>query len=160
MEINFYLKVLFLIILTLGAWGIVVSGSRVSYGGYIVASAFVIAVIALKQKNWIKVLAWFTSRALLFTLFNVIIMTMFGLNLSNRFLKMLESYPIIHTAFHTVNGVRKTIMYESIPTALGLKDTPIGQSALFKNPEELPGYEDPQKSPINKDDQRPIPWDR
>lgn len=111
------------IVHVLGMWLLVVSASRSSFLGYLLALTFVIFLIALKQKNTVQKLLWFLSRFLTMSLVTLIMMSYFGSDISERFINLIDKNPQASVAFHTVNKYRKDA-FDFVAITLNLKDRP------------------------------------
>lgn len=95
------LRIMALLVWFSGLWLLVMSASRASFGGYLVAAGLVFLFLLPKRG-----LLWFLSRGFLVFLVSGIMLVFVG-DLSTRFAQLIDQnkYPEIHSAYHTVNDL-------------------------------------------------------
>lgn len=74
----------------LGLWSIIVSASRTSFGAYLLSSLIVITFIAWQNNSWKKRISSFISKSFLFGLTVSLMMILFGADMQERLLQVLE----------------------------------------------------------------------
>lgn len=106
----------------LGTWLLVISASRSSFAAYLLATFFTTLLYSLLQSTKLKSFFWLTTRYSALLIVTAVVSIYFGQNIQERLLQTIEGYPVINSNFHAVNGLRKEILYEKIPLALGIKE--------------------------------------
>lgn len=97
-----------------GVWLMVVAASRISFGGYVLASLVVIWLVACKQTKWWQKLWWGSSRSVVLVSMLSFMMLFYGQDIYERFLQVLEGYPKLHDDYHALNDQRKRLVRQSL----------------------------------------------
>jgi hypothetical protein len=103
----------------LGLWLLIMTASRASFVAFGVASALVILFNALKKKTLKKKISWGLSRSLFLGTSVGLIMLFFGRDMYDRFLHVLEGYPVAHNIYHGANA-KKKLAFSYVFGSLGL----------------------------------------
>ncbi|MBL8031867.1 MAG: O-antigen ligase family protein, partial [Candidatus Doudnabacteria bacterium] len=117
-----WLKVVLQLVHWAGVWLLIVSGSRTSFVGYIVAVSLVIGLFALTKRPFKNMLLWGISRLAFVAVVTSFMLVQFGEDMYERFLQVLEGYPQAYEAFQDFDEQRIILVNDTIPGALGLKD--------------------------------------
>jgi hypothetical protein len=88
---------------------------------YLFGVTIVVGLLSLKQKNWPKRFAWGASRYLVVMAVVMMTMVTFGEDIYDRFLQVMEGYPVIRDNYRRVDESRKWLVEDYIPLTLGLK---------------------------------------
>ena len=119
-----------------GLWLLIVSASRAPFVAYMAAAYMVIALVSWAAPNWKLRLLGFLKRFVGFTLMLTIFLVIFGEDINERFMQVLESqpqYPQIMATFDYWNARRKDardLLYDR----LGIRAlTPPPNSIAFDN---------------------------
>lgn len=136
----------------LGVWLMIVSASRTSFGAYMVSLVLVIGLFAWQQKTWLKKIIWGSSRGVLFLSMVGIMMIWFGADMYQRFIQILDGYPVASKTYKTVIENQKKLF--ELPRKM-LADQ-------FRMPEvEKPSNsistEEAEKMVLVASDERPVP---
>ncbi len=108
-------RVALYILFYFGIWLITVSASRASFGSLIIALITVVAVFALKQKTLLKKVLWFLRQSALLGVGTLLILSIFGKDMYERLLQVLEGYPMAHSWYQETNKQLQRIAYDNIP---------------------------------------------
>jgi len=137
-----------------GTWLAVVSASRISFGGFVVAIYLVLLIVMFKQGNdWKSKLWWGFKNGLLYTMIVVGIFVTFGQDLTSRYAHLVTQYPQISETYHTLNRYRKDFIYITVPGFF------YGKSNIAQQPSETPNAAPTLPPPVTATDVRPIPRD-
>jgi len=83
----------------LGSWLLIMSAARTSFAAYFIATLVVIILYGCKQKRiWPKI-SWIFSRFIVLWSIIFIMMAVFGSDIYNRFVQVIESYPQLQTQY-------------------------------------------------------------
>ena len=83
----------------LGCWLLIMSAARTSFAAYFIATLVVIILYGCKQKRiWPKI-SWIFSRFIVLWSIIFIMMAVFGSDIYNRFVQVIESYPQLQTQY-------------------------------------------------------------
>lgn len=83
----------------LGCWLLIMSAARTSFAAYFIATLVVIILYGCKQKRiWPKI-SWIFSRFITLWSIIFIMMAVFGSDIYNRFVQVIESYPQLQTQY-------------------------------------------------------------
>ncbi|MCC6711641.1 MAG: O-antigen ligase family protein [Candidatus Pacebacteria bacterium] len=142
-EKNWERKVFFLVHL-FGLWLLVASASRAPFAAYGLAAILVIAFVANREQTWLKKLGSFIKKSVSFGLLTGVMMLVFGQDMYERFLQVIEGYPQIASyykegkdVFDQVNGQYKKTR-DQVYDWLGIIELGPPEGALgFDNSNEL-----------------------
>lgn len=82
-----------------GLWLLIASASRAPFASYGLASIFVIGLVSLREKTWLKKLGSFIKKSVLFGTMTAIMMLAFGQDMYERFLQVIEGYPQVAAVY-------------------------------------------------------------
>lgn len=104
----------FFLVHTFGLWLLIMSASRAPFAAYGLGALLVIALVANREKTWLKKLSTFVKKSVAFGLLAGIMMITFGQDMYERFLQVIEGYPQVaayykqgKNVFDKVNGEYK-----------------------------------------------------
>ncbi len=103
-------------------WTLVETVSRSSFGAFMVSIGIVVLGISLRKRSWLGKIGSILGRGMGVLLVIGIVISYSGDNLYDRFEQMLPVGSPMHQTYHTLNGQRKTLLNERIPTLLGFED--------------------------------------
>lgn len=153
------LKPLLVVLYLSATWLLVVSGSRSSFVGFLLANITVIFLLALQKDTFLKK-SWFAIRyGAVVSLTIFFMMLVFGQDMYDRFLQTLAGYPELDRRYHLAFGRTKTFVQYDVPVALGLREENIAQitKALPKPQVPKNGISTDDAVALVASDQRPVP---
>jgi hypothetical protein len=136
-----------------GIWLLVVSASRTSFAAYLGAAGLVILMESFRQKGWFKKIFAIGGRSTFLGILVSITLLVWGADMYDRFLQVLEGYPAVYQKYHTLNGQRKELFNVYIPATLGLREWPKPPQAEV--PENAISTDEAARVIVSSD-QRPI----
>jgi hypothetical protein len=151
------------VVYLLGIWLLVMSGSRSSFAGYGASMLILWCLILFEQwgRGWKKALPTAFKHGALIGISTTVIMLSFGQEMYDRFMQTLQGRPVLYGYYNQINEARKTLVHDTIPTALGLKDNPqIAQINDFLTQSEPPAgavSTDELEAGLVASDTRPTP---
>lgn len=124
-------RVLYHIIHVFGLWSLIVSASRTSFAAYLLGALTVIIFLSWKNSTWQKKLSSFFSKSFLFGIIVSVMMVLFGADLQERLLQVLEGYPQLWNTYHQLNDERKRISkWILVTTGLKEPEKPVNSISL------------------------------
>jgi len=134
-----------------GVWLIVVSASRTSFAAYLVALVVVVILIAAKQKTWLLKLWWGSSRSVLLLTLVSVLMLQFGADMYQRFLQVLDGYPVASQTYHRLNAQRKAVFEVPLSLLAGTYHLPAAEK-----PSNGLSTEEAEQMVLVASDERPV----
>ncbi len=146
------------ILFLLSLWLLIVSGARSSFIAFVVATALVVLLKALKKSTWKQKILYFFSRyaAAMFT--TVILLLTFGDDMYDRLVQTLEGYPPVYQAYTNALKTSSRIADNYILMPLGVTKefrNKLKSGQLFDKPEGAISTEEAEVMVAS--DQRPVP---
>lgn len=92
-------QIMFGAIFMLGLWLLVVSGSRTSFGGFILAAIVVVLMKSARLTEWKNRIWYVFSRGTAVMFLTLMMLFVFGDDMYERLLQTLEGYPEAHQAY-------------------------------------------------------------
>jgi hypothetical protein len=114
------LKIGLFIVHAMGVWLLIVGAARTSFAAYGVSMALVVLFFAVQKQGLWKKIRWGTTHMILNLVMVAVLLSIFGDDIYERFVQVLDSYPQISSSYHQLNKQRKDLV-ASIPAALGIK---------------------------------------
>ena len=114
------------LVLWFGIWLLIVSAARTSFGGFIVAITFLIFAFTAQQKTrWLKI-KYFLKQSIYIYGLLILMMIVFGNDLSDRLMQIVDSSPKMRQTVDYLNDRRKKIVknYLLIPFHFEKPDVP------------------------------------
>ncbi|HCR81141.1 MAG: Secreted polysaccharide polymerase [Candidatus Pacebacteria bacterium GW2011_GWB1_47_8] len=125
---------------TFGLWLLIVSASRAPFAAYTVAALLVIVLISYNEPTWKKRLFSFLKRSIGFVFFLSFLLVIFGEDINERFMQVVEShpqYPKVMATYDYWNARRKDVR-DVVYDRLGIRKlAPPPNSVAFDNSNEL-----------------------
>jgi len=123
-----------------GLWLLIVSASRAPFIAYSAAALLVIALVSWQAPNWSQRLWGFLKRSLSFGLLFGVLLIIFGADINERFIQVVENhpqYPQVVETYHYWNAQRK-IARDWLYVQIGIREIePPANSIAFDNSSEL-----------------------
>ncbi len=117
---NRWQKIALHLIFWLGVWLLIVSAARTSFAAFIISLGFLILVFSYQQKNrWARAKYFFKQSSYIFGLV-ILMMIVFGNDLSDRLMQVVDSNPEMKQEIDYLNDRRKIVIknYVLIPLHL------------------------------------------
>lgn len=107
---NWKLKIPLIIVFTTGLWLLIMSASRTSFIGALVAILMVLLLFTMIQPGIIGKIRWGITRSLgIFFLLAFMFFT-YGESIEERFVQTLNAYPPLMKTYDSVNDIRKKVV--------------------------------------------------
>jgi hypothetical protein len=137
----------------IGVWLLIVGAARTSFAAYGISMSLVVLLFALRKKGLWKKISWGVSQMTLNGLATLLLLSLFGADIYERFVQVLDSYPAISSAYHETNK-RKKEFFASVSTTLKLD-----QLAGHKAPPPPNSIStDEAVQVLVSSDERPVPY--
>jgi hypothetical protein len=107
-----------------GVWLLVVSASRTSFAAYLAAVGIVILLHGLRQVDWPTRIRWTFTRGLVVGLVVSITMLTWGQDMYERFLQVLEGYPVVYQTYNQLLEQKKNFIATTLPGLSEFKGFP------------------------------------
>ncbi len=131
----------------LGAWLLTLSASRTSYVAFVGGITLATGFLAFKQPTNFKKLSWGVKRLIVTYLVVGLLFISYGTDMYERFLQVIQGYPMINQSYHQFNKWRKDTVNYLASQLFSLQDSGSGPAA--------PGQ---AAGPLVPSDERPIPY--
>ncbi len=144
------------LIFILGLWLLTVTAARTSFAGFAIAAAVLLVLVgfykhaSIKQRLW-----WITSRSAGLLVITLIMLSVFGDDMSERLLQIVDSHPTTHDFYHNTNRKRKDLI-ASIENIL-LSDSQQEQLDNLKPQKPKNAISVEEAAVLVASDQRPTP---
>lgn len=142
-----------------GVWLLIVSASRTSFIGYILAASIVVALFALNKTTWKERLVWGSTRLAFVGIVTLTMLVTFGDDMYERLIQVLKGYPQVYDQYVMLDKQREKFFEDTLPSALGLKHLAL-QLPTAKVPDNAISTQEAeameQDNTLVPSDQRPV----